>query len=572
MKRQFEEHLIRRGIDLNGPWDFCTDPEDRGLSEGWEKGLPQKESVIVPSVWNTQMGLLEYEGAAWYEKKFYTDGGTLRFVFEAVLTQAQVWLDGNKLGEHYGGFCQFEFIVAAVEAGMHTLTVCADNRFDSQSIPMARTDWWHYGGISRSVSVEKLSGLCALYNHFDYSLSEDLQQAKCSFTAEIYNAEDQERCAPISFLLNGEALFTDTETLAPHTAKIIKTPEFTVEAPRLWEPGNGALYEIAVLTDTDDLLDRIGFRKIEVEGARILLNGKPFEIRGVNRHEENTDFGFAFPPALMKRDLDIIKNMHANAVRGAHYPNSRIFLDMLDEYGLAFWSEIPLWGNGFTPEACGDPLVLERAKAMHREMVRYYYNHPSILIWGMHNEMPTASMEVRQMTEWMYGFLKEQGGNRLVTYASDKIDTDICFDLCDLYCINRYDGWYYGDRDSWEAGSLSLLRKRIEELKLGIKPIIISEFGAAAIYGHHTFDDLKWSEEYQAELLRRALLTFKADPLVAGFYIWQFCDIRTAPQNGLNRARHYNNKGLLNEYRRPKQAYFAVKALYEAFEKEEADV
>ena len=97
---------------------------------------------------------------------------------------------------------------------------------------------------------------------------------------------------------------------------------------------------------------------------------------------------------------------------------------------------------------------------------------------------------------------------------------------------------------------------------------MVSEFGAAAIYGHHTFDDLKWTEEYQATLLSEALQTFHEDPQVAGWYIWQFCDIRTSPPNGLNRARHYNNKGILNEYRRPKQAYFAVKEKHKAFEEE----
>ena len=229
-----------------------------------------------------------------------------------------------------------------------------------------------------------------------------------------------------------------------------------------------------------------------------------------------------------------------------------------------------MWGNGYTPENAGDPVVVQRAMDMHREMAHYYYNHPSILIWGMHNEMPTHSPEVRSLTEKLYPYLKQHGGNRLVTYASDKIDRDICFDLCDLVCINRYEGWYYGGRDTWKDGSLSLIRKRLEELGIAQKPILVSEFGAAAIYGHHTFDNLKWTEEYQADMLTKALQTFHADERVAGFYVWQFCDIRTSPENGLNRARHYNNKGLLNEYRRPKMAYFAVRDAYKAFAEEES--
>ena len=568
MKRQFDDHIIRSVTCLDGAWSFRIDPENIGVQEGWTTHLPTTEKTTVPSVWNTTMGLLEYEGAAWYEKKFYTKGGTLRFVFEAVLTQADVWLDGVKLGDHYGGFCEFELIANAVTPGMHTLTVRADNTFDGQSIPQAFTDWWHYGGISRSVSVEELHGLCPLWNHFEYVLSDDLTNATAHFTAEIYNAKNTAVTAPVSFLFDGETVYAEELTLAPYETKTVITSDFLIDDVRLWAPDTPNLYDIAVITDTDDLLDRIGLRRIEVKQTELLFNGKPFEIRGVNRHEENTDFGFAFPPALMKRDIDIIRNMNANAIRGSHYPNSRIFLDMLDECGMTFWSEIPVWGNGFKPEACGDPIVIERMLQMHREMVRYYYNHPSIIIWGMHNEAPTYCEEMRTLTEQIYPFLKQEGGNRIVTYACDKIDRCILLDLCDVICINRYDGWYYGDRQSWEDGSLATLRNRMTQLGIAPKPIIMSEFGAAAIYGHHTFDDLKWTEEYQATLLTEALQIFRDDPWIVGYYIWQFCDIRTCPQTGLNRARHYNNKGILNEYRRPKQAYFAVRDLYKKFKEE----
>ena len=568
MKRQFDDHIIRNVRSLDGAWRFSTDPKDIGETHDWHKQLPSVETTIVPSVWNTTMGLLEYEGAAWYEKKFYTKGGTLRFVFEAIMTQADVWLDGVKLGEHYGGFCEFELIANAVTAGMHTLTVRADNRFDAHSIPQAYTDWWHYGGITRSISVEELSGLCTLYNHLHYTLSADLQTANAHFEAEIYNANEQEITAPVSFVFDGKTVYTQELTLGANQTQTLTTADFIITDVRIWDTENPHLYDIAVITDTDDLLDRTGLRRIEVKGTQIFLNNKPYEIRGVNRHEENTDFGFAFPPALMQRDIDIITGMNANSIRGSHYPNSRIFIDMLDETGVTFWSEIPVWGNGFKPETCGDPVVIERMMEMHREMVRYYYNHPSIILWGMHNEAPTFCEEMRAITEQIYPYLKENGGNRIVTYACDKIDRCILFDLCDVIAINRYDGWYYGDRTSWSDGSLATLRNRINELGIDPKPIIISEFGAAAIYGHHTLDDLKWTEEYQADLLVKALHIFRKDRWVVGYYIWQFCDIRTCPQTGLNRARHYNNKGLLNEYRRPKQAYFAVKNTYKTFAEE----
>ncbi len=565
MKRQFDDHIIRQVTTLDGTWNFRIDPENIGEQEGWQTSLPTHENTIVPSVWNTTMGLLEYEGAAWYEKKFYTPGGTLRFVFEAVTTQADIWLDGIKLGEHYGGFCQFELIANEVTPGMHTLTVRADNRFDARSIPLAHSDWWHYGGIPRSVSVERLSGLCILCNHFDYNLSDDLSSATAHFTAEIYNAEPSAVTAPITFLFDGQPVYVEEVTLNAYQTATVTTSDFTVDSVRLWDTQSPNLYDIAVISDTDDLLDRTGLRKIEVKGTQLLLNNKPHEIRGVNRHEENTDHGVAFPPALMKRDIDIILGLNANAVRGSHYPNSRIFVDMLDECGLTFWSEIPMWGNGYTQEMIADPFVHERALQMHKEMIRHYYNHPSIIIWGMFNENPSQFPEVRTLAQTLYAYLKENGGQRLISYACNRPEICLCLDVCDLISINRYDGWYSESRNSWKEHTLDVIHNRVKELNIQPKPVILSEFGAAAIYGHHTFDDLKWTEEYQASLLVSALETFRADPWVVGYYIWQFCDIRTSPENGLNRARHYNNKGILNEYRRPKQAYFAVKDTFKKF-------
>lgn len=567
MLRSFDEHIVRKTHSLNGTWRFQADPEDCGEANGWTTALPSASSVTVPSVWNTQMDLLEYEGAAWYEKRFYTVGGCLRFCFEAVITAADVWLDGEKLGNHYGGFCQFDFIVPDVTPGYHTLTVRADNRFDEASIPQVSVDWYHYGGIPRSVCFEELSGICILNNRMEYTLSDDLSTAECSFVLELYNAAATETSSALHVTLDAAEIFSGQVTLPAHGIQTLTTPKFTLKNVRLWSPETPELYKICICTDTDDLLDRTGLRKIEVVGQQVCLNGNPIELRGVNRHEEHPDWGFAFPQGLMQRDLDIAVNMGCNTLRGSHYPNSQVFVDMLDEQGMLFWSEIPIWGCGFTPEALANPTVITRGLAMHQEMVKYYYNHPAIILWGMHNEIESQTQSGYAMSELYYRFLKENGGNRLVTYASSKPMNDLSMEFCDIICINYYIGWYGGDMNYWE-NFLEEFRARRKALALDHKPVIFSEFGAAAIYGHHTFDDLKWTEEYQAKLISYCLQLFHNDPMVAGFYIWQFCDIRTCAEMGLNRARSFNNKGLLNEYRRPKLAYHAVKKLYHAFAQE----
>ena len=121
--RLFDEHKVRRVISLNGTWRFLIDEKDEGLSLGWHNGLPKGDNVIIPSAWNNELGLLNYMQRAWYEKKFSFEGGNLRIVFEAVATEATVWLDGKKLGSHFGGFSMFDFLISALEAGEHTITV-----------------------------------------------------------------------------------------------------------------------------------------------------------------------------------------------------------------------------------------------------------------------------------------------------------------------------------------------------------------------------------------------------------------------------------------------------------------
>lgn len=321
-------------------------------------------------------------------------------------------------------------------------------------------------------------------------------------------------------------------------------------------------------TTTDDLTDRIGFRKTEVRPDGIYINGRRREIRGVNRHEEHPEWGFAFPAGLMRRDLDIIADMGCNAIRGSHYPNSRMFVDLCDERGLLFRSEIPIWGCGFEPETLGREKVLNRGLQMHREAVRHYYNHPSVIIWGMHNEIYSDSEQGYAMSELYYGFLKENGGDRIVTYASRLPMTDICFKFCDVICLNIYKGWYEGEPESWE-GFLEEFRRHRHELGFDGKPVIMAEFGAAAVYGYSTFDNVRWTEEYQARLLAHCLELFRSDPMICGAYIWQFADIRS--QNQLNRARGFNNKGVVNEYRKPKLAYYAVKEKYTRFALQDAE-
>ncbi len=569
MTRLFDEHIVRPVKYLNGAWQFIKDAEDAGKNKGYPAGIPAGEQITVPGVWNTEQGLLNYEGVCWYQKKFYFEGGCLRLCFGAVMTEANVWLDGVHLGSHYGGFSQFDFIVPEAGRGYHTLVVQVDNRIDGQSIPQKQVDWHHHGGIIRDVTAEKLTGIVTLFNRFEYALSADRKTAEGCFVLDLYNAEAVETTSRLCVRLGEDSVYEGNITLAEHEGKSVTLPTVTVKDIKLWDTEAPNLYDICITTDTDDLFDRVGFRSICVEDGKIKLNGRAIEIRGVNRHEDHPDWGFAFPQGLMRKDLDIaIGDLGCNSLRGSHYPNSQEFIDMLDERGVLFWSEIPIWGCGFSQAALGDPVVVNRGLEMHREMTKYYYNHPCIIIWGMHNEILAGTEEARAMSAIYYHFLKENGGGRLVTYATHLPKVDICYEYCDFISINQYHGWYGGGIEDWDT-FITDYRKKREENGCSHKPVIMSEFGGAALYGYHTFDDIHWTEEYQARLLEYTIEHFHADPMFVGFYIWQFCDMRTCIECTINRARGFNNKGILNEYRKPKAAYYKVRELYRKYANEE---
>ena len=569
MRRTFNEHITRKVSDLCGTWRFLMDPEKKGEELGYTLGLPEGEMVTVPSVWNTDLGKLNYEGVAWYEKTFYTQGGTLLFDFESVMTQADVYFDGNHVGSHYGAFSEFDIIVKNVKEGFHTLVVRVDSSVNEKSIPQRKVDWFNYGGIARDVSLHSLEGISILSNHIKYTLSKDLTSADVSSTIELFNANGEKCQSRVLIAIGEHEIYAENIELDPYETKIIHTPCVKIDNVDLWDIDDPVLYSVVASTDTDDLIDRIGFRYIEASNNKITLNGRGIEIRGVNRHEEHPDWGFAFPAQLMKKDVDLIRDLGCNSVRGSHYPQSRAFVDMLDERGILFWSEIPIWGCGFSESALNDPDVVERGLEMHKEMVKYYYNHPSIIIWGMHNEVWTPYPCVYEISKKYSEFLRENGGNRLITHATLCPLEDPTYEFDDIICINLYNGWYYGDLKSWDKLMVDMAEYMKKTGNVG-KPVIMSEFGAGALAGYHShFDKVRWSEESQADLLEYCLNLFHKTDYIHGFYIWQFCNIRTWHEMNLNRVRCFNNKGILDEHRNPKAGYFAVRKLYHQFASEE---
>lgn len=558
MLRLYQRHAVRKTTLLDGMWRFKTDEGRSGLSGGWNKSLPgDAQDMPVPSCWNNELGLYAYEGLAWYETEITTAKETVNLVFGAVTGQAEVYLDGRHLGGHYGGFTRFEFLVRGLTAGKHTLTVSVDNTHDDfNTLPLSKVDWYHYGGITRSVEMMELEDAWIKSCRIGYAFENGGKDVRLDFTVTLENLRTQALSRSLRIRLGDAALSSipvqwQGETTVKATGRI--------QNVRRWDVGSPNLYTVHFDIGDDDLMERTGFREIRAENKKILLNGRELFIKGVNRHEEHPDWGFAFPLKLMKKDLEIVKDLGCNAVRGAHYPNSELFLDYCDQVGVLFWEEIPLWG--FPEEVIKNPVIRERGLHMLEEMVTRDNPHPSIIIWGLHNEIDTSTQAAYDLTEAFAAKVKSLDNSRLLAYASNHGLNDVCFSLVDVICINQYNGWYEGGLETWPA-FLKELKEKLRKDGQDQKPLLLSEFGAGGIYGDCTFEGPKWTENYQETYLDYTIRLFMADKDISGMYVWQLCDIRTARELELGRPRSFNNKGLMNEYRKPKMAYWAVKKLF----------
>ncbi len=560
MNRLFDRHTQRRVQSLDGFWQFQVDPNDIGVAEQWYLQMPaDSRRLLVPGCWNNELGLYHYEGSAWYSRSFTCTTPQVQLLFHGFTGQMDVYVNGRRVASQYGGFTGMAVVVENLEPGEHQLAVRVDNTHnDRNTIPLARVDWFHYGGLFRSIELHELPDVWLQDAQIRYELDRNARSVSLTMdvTIQSFGAETEER---LTVEVNGEELCSVPVAMAAAGATQVQISEQTLRDVQLWDCDAPHLYLFRFTLGDDDLQERIGFRTVEVNDGQLLLNGRPLNLKGVNRHEDHPDWGFAIPLHLMRKDVEIIKMLGCNTIRGSHYPNHPVFLDLLDEEGIVFWEEIPMWG--FPEQALADPLTRERGLAMHKAMVCRDLHHPSIILWGLHNEIDTRTQAGLQISQAFAEQVKTLDTSRPLTYATHHPLDDICLSTADIVSVNKYFGWYEGDIERWEQFLVDLKAKLQWEGRPHM-PIIISEFGAGAIYGDNTFEAPKWTEGYQTDYLAYTLELFDSDPAIIGTYVWQYCDIRTARELDLGRPRSFNNKGIVNEYRKPKQAFWKVQERY----------
>ena len=551
MVRTFETHKIRKYQELTGTgWTFTP-------FDGDKKG--QSYAVVTPSCWESYPEFTGYRGAADYSIRVQAKGN-LRLVCEGVSHTAHVYWDDDRIVEHYNAYTPFEVVIRDVDNGEHTLRINADNRFSKDSALHIPNDYMTYGGINRPIVLEQIPDCYIRWVRVSTSHTENGWKIQLEVQIENISNHDQQTDIRAEF---AEKDYIWEKITIPANKKSTLTQNVLCGAVEEWMPEHPKLYEINTVLyqngeAVDDLIDRFGFREVTLQNKRICINGKPVRIKGFCRHEDHPQFGCALPLEAMAYDLDLIQDLGANSVRTSHYPNDERFLDLCDERGILVWEENH--ARGLSLEDMQNPNFEPQAENVIREMIMAHYNHPSIYIWGILNECASETEYGKECYEKQFDLIRSMDQTRPCSFASCKFKTDICFGLPDVVSYNIYPHWYH---DTPIKEYLEDLYQWVQDETEGKgKPFLITEIGAGGIYGYRTPYEVKWTEEYQAKTVREQISTVLENQNCCGVYIWQFCDVRVSEEWFHIRPRCMNNKGIVDEYRRRKLSYQAVKDVY----------
>jgi len=567
----------RPGLSLDGDWHVIVDPYENGFydyrqqprSRGYFKNDKPKSpsdlveydfdrspTLRVPGDWNTQRPeLLYYEGTVWYERSFdYPKPAARTFLrFGAAAQRATVWLNGDLLGEHEGGFTPFAFeVTGRLRRRGNFVVVKVDNTRRREAIPTVNTDWWNYGGLTREVRLVEMPAV------FVRDALVHLDRANPREVAGWIELDGARAATPVTVEIpEAHARVTVTTDAAGRAA--FRLPAAAIAR---WSPGSPKLYDVEIRAGADRVREAMGFRTIEARGRELLLNGKPIFLRGISAHEEAPAHGDRGGRATSRADdealLGLARELGCNFVRLAHYPHNDEMTRAADRLGLLVWSEIPVYWT----IAWDNPATLADARRQLAESIARDRNRASVILWSVANETPVTDARTRFLRTLVED-AHAQDGTRLVTAALEHHYVDartVLIDdplgaALDVVGCNEYVGWYDGLPDKCDG----LVWKSAFD-----KPLVISEFGGDARAGLHGDALARFSEEYQADLYRHQLAMLQRIPGLVGMSPWILVDFRSPrrPLPGIQDG--WNRKGLVGSDGAKKQAFFVLQKAYAA--------
>ena len=519
----------------------------------YEYNFNTDRTLMVPGDWNTQReNLYYYEGTVWYRNIFdYKPAPAKRvFVyFGAANYDAVVGLNGKKIARHVGGYTPFNVEVTGMlkEEG-NSLIVKVDNKRHTDGVPTLNSDWWNYGGLTRSVLLVETP--MTFIRDYSVQLKQDNPKMVEGWVRLDGEQSEQNVVVEIPELKSKVTVRTDKDGYASFEMKV---------KPQYWCPENPKLYDVILSSETDSVKDRIGFRTVETRGTEILLNGEPVFCKGVSIHEEMpySASGRAYSEEHARTLLGWAKEMGCNFVRLAHYPHNEHMVRVAEEMGLMVWSEIPVyWTIQFD-----NPQTYANAESQLVDMITRDKNRANVIIWSVANETPHGVARL-EFLKRLIAKTREMDPTRLVSAAMEKDNIDATtvtvkdelIEYVDLISFNQYVGWYDGtsekcDRMNW-----------VFDVK---KPVFISEFGGGAVYGRHGDVSERFTEEYQEDLYQRSVNMMDRIEGLAGTTPWILKDFRSPRRQIVGIQDDFNRKGLISDQGGKKKAFYVMKKWYE---------
>ena len=564
--------MARNVTTLNGMWQIIVDPLENGYynhryqpkkngffmnqkmqspSDLIEYNFDEGYQLSVPGDWNTQMEkLYYYEGNLWYKKSFdYTRqaGNRVFLHFGAVNYEVKVYLNGKKIGEHVGGYTSFNFEVTdELREKDNFLVLKVDNTRRREAVPTVNTDWWNYGGVTRSVHLVETPP--SFIRDYFIQLKKGSKNEIAGWV-QVEGAGDQNVTVSIPSLKINREFRTDQNGRAEVNIK----GKF-----ERWSPANPKLYEVKISTTTDDITDQIGFRSIATDGHKILLNDEPIFLKGISVHEEAP---FGPGRVTSKEECETLvkwaKELGCNFIRLAHYPHSEEMIKAAERHGVMVWSEIPVYWTVLFD----NPATYANAENQLEEMITRDKNRGNIILWSVANETPVSDGRLNFLSR-LAQKVKTLDNTRLTTAALDTHSSEDGYNIIDdplgehidVIGINQYCGWYWG-----KPSECSSLKWKINYNK----PLIISEFGGGALQGLHGEPNERWTEEYQDEVYKYNLEMLEKIDFLAGITPWLLTDF-LSPRRNLDRIQNdYNRKGLISEDGVKKKAFFTLRDFYQ---------
>jgi beta-glucuronidase len=572
-----QQNPFRQVMTLPAYWDFRVDPDNCGLEEGWSGGFEGVRPIAVPASWNEQFeGERDFLGPAWHQTRFDIpwgwEGKRIMLRFGSVNYLADVWLNGELIGQHEGGHLPFEFdVTKAVQPEGNTLIVRVDGRLAPDRVPPGNVsgemldtgasqggtyprtnfDFFPYCGIHRPVMLTAATAESIR----DITVITNIEGSTGVVTVRVVCPDGE-----IRVTLTGHGVnVTEMGEVTGGSGQVT----LTVPNAALWSPVSPDRYDLTVeLNRGGRAVDRytlpIGIRTIAVEGDQLLLNGEPIRLVGVARHEDFPIIGRGLPPAVVIKDFALMKWIGANSFRTSHYPYSEEIMFLADRLGFLVIDETPAVGLYFRQD--GLARRLELCKQYTQELISRDKNHPSVVMWSLANEPHSLRPEAGPFFRELYDLAKALDPTRPITLASFLGVPEAAFEFMDVLCVNRYHGWYL------EPGQLdegvAIVAEGLDALHAHFgKPVILTEFGADALPGCHAQPPEMFSEEYQAEMLTRYITMLASRPYVVGHHVWNLCDFKTS--QGITRMGGMNYKGVFTRDRRPKLAAHALRRLWQ---------